>query len=148
MNDFSRLNVLLIDDKQETRNLIAGVLDDLEVKAVDVISDGADALAMLDAKSYDVVLCDGIMPGLSGLDLLKQIRSGGNHRDVFFVLMTGNDYSIDEAKKIGADGLISKPFGYPEVEQVLGNAVFYRNDSSVRPPFILPIRKSSLENQT
>ena len=108
------LNILLVDDDQ---NLVTTLSYGLrkamgEVISVAVCFSGSEALSMLATQAFDVVVSDFNMPGMSGLELLKQIRQ--DHRETILVLITA--YATDELEKEAnrlAIGYITKPFELP-----------------------------------
>jgi DNA-binding NtrC family response regulator len=79
-------NVLIVDDEESARTFCADVLRDLGFETQTADS-AAQALAILEGGQVDIVLADVVMPGMSGLDLLKSIREAALDLDV--VMMTG-----------------------------------------------------------
>lgn len=112
--------VLCADDEPLIRELCSNVLDDCHVLPA---KDGLEALKILETEAVDIVLSDVIMPNLSGLELLKEIKE--QRPDQAVILMTG--YSdkdlILEALQAGADDFINKPINILQlsttVEKVL-----------------------------
>ena len=111
---FDRLRVLVVEDDQHTMLLIRRMLLDLGVVNIFAASDGPEALRLLgsfDGRDIiDVVLCDWKMPNMSGLDVLKQIRTCDP--DMPFLMITGvaDVDSVIEAKAYSVTGYIKKPF--------------------------------------
>ncbi len=111
---FDRIKVLVVEDDQNTMLLIKRMLLDLGVVNIFTSDNGADALHLLG--SFDgqdlvnVVLCDWKMPHMTGLDVLKQIRTCDP--DMPFLMITGNADvdSVIEAKAYSVTGYIKKPF--------------------------------------
>lgn len=102
----SRRKILVVDDEPLIRDLCTDVLESFQVIQA---AQGQEALQILDKEDIQLVLTDVKMPGLSGIELLKQLKLDRPDRSV--ILMTG--YSdktlILEALKAGADDFISKP---------------------------------------
>ena len=94
-------------------------------------SSGDEALAMLRESSYDLLLTDVKMPGMSGYDLLKEVKE--NWPDMAVIVMTGygDAYTVKEALLLGADEYISKPFKGHEVSLIVERA-YWRLLSSRR----------------
>ena len=86
----------------------------LREEGFDVVSalDGAAALAELDASEPDVVLADVFLPGLSGYDLCRMIKTSERHRHAGVILIAGLLEPVDEeeARRAGCDGVLKKPF--------------------------------------
>ena len=82
--DRTRIKILVVDDE---RGLAAGIQEALQREGytVDAAHDAASALQLAQQHLYNLILSDIRMPGLSGLDLLKQIRE--RSRDTLFLLM-------------------------------------------------------------
>lgn len=105
--------ILVVDDNQDIRDLVVHILnaDGFHVYAA---VDGENALAILKSNRVDLVLLDVMMPGLSGLDVLKEIRTGSNKkiRDTPVMMITAKSSTddIDQALAIGANSYVVKPF--------------------------------------
>lgn len=105
-----RPTVLLVDDEL----LILDVLrQHLEIERFNVYTatSGEDALRLVDTHRIDIVVCDVMLPGISGLDLLATIKE--KHEGMPVVLIT--NYKPEEAISAGADGYIAKPFKNKEM---------------------------------
>ena len=102
--DKSKVKILVVDDEQ---GLCAGVQEALrrEGYVVDAMTDAPAAAKLAERRLYNLIVSDIKMPGLSGLELLTQVRA--HSRDTLFILMTafGTVESAVEAMKQGADEL-------------------------------------------
>lgn len=121
------LRVLLVEDSFESLNLTKGMLLDFGITQVYTAKDGAEALDLIgmfdDEEDFiDLVLCDWNMPRMSGMELLKQIRSAG--QEMLFIMLTGRaDYtSVAEARAYGITGYIKKPFSSDQLRKKLNVA--------------------------
>ncbi len=114
-------NVLIVDDEESMRHLLAVILRDrgYEVRAV---ANGEDALKELAARDYDLVLSDVRMPRMDGLALLRKALEA--QPDLTFIVMSayGTHDTAIEAMKAGAYDYVSKPFKPDEVVLVLRKA--------------------------
>jgi two-component system response regulator AtoC len=104
------VRVLVADDKENMRRLVARILADAGGYAVDEADDGARALAMVATRSYDVVVTDIRMPGADGFELLAAVKARDPSVEV--VMMTGYATVQDavRAMKRGAFDYLEKPF--------------------------------------
>ncbi|MEJ2508237.1 MAG: response regulator [Gammaproteobacteria bacterium] len=105
------LHVLVADDNTLNQDLTVRMLSRAGHTA-DVVNDGAAALEALEGMAYDVVLVDMMMPGLSGLDVIRRYReSFGRDRPLPFVVLTANatKEAAELAKEAGAAAYLTKP---------------------------------------
>jgi DNA-binding response OmpR family regulator len=86
-----------------------------EAYSVQVMPDGLSALEITRNRSFDVVLLDVMLPGLSGLDVVKQLRCRKN--DVSVLMLTARDAIPDVVLGLdaGADDYLTKPFSFQEL---------------------------------
>lgn len=100
--------ILIVDDVADTRLVVASALN-REGFEVDQAGGGEAALAMIDRHGPDLVLLDINMPGMSGLDVMRELRA---HQDIPVILVTGLDQENDRVAglDLGADDYITKPF--------------------------------------
>ena len=85
--------------------------------AVEVASDGADALHIMRARSFAAVILDIMLPGLNGFDVLKAVRSDESLAGLPVIVLTAKGQVKDRqnAEEIGASAFITKPFSNAEV---------------------------------
>jgi DNA-binding response OmpR family regulator len=83
--------------------------------AVDLVTDGREALSYAQAAEYDAYVLDILLPGLSGLDLLRELRRRGDRTPA--LLLTARDTVDDRVGGLdaGADDYLVKPFAFPEL---------------------------------
>lgn len=136
-----KINILVVDDDNLLRKLVTDQLSQAGFAAAPATS-GSEALAALRESDFDVVLLDVMMPDMSGLDALKQIRQLDDPPEV--VMLTA-DTSLQtglEAMRHGAYDYLTKPATLDEMEAVLRKADEKRRlvkhnaslRSVVRPP--------------
>ena len=117
--DLSNLKILIIDDEPGVIRLIESVLQGMGITQVHQATDGDEALALLlvAGERVDLVICDWMMPGMSGLDLLREIRSINS--DIPFLMVTGKADvdAILAAKEYGVSAYIAKPFSIGDIEK-------------------------------
>jgi len=118
--------ILIVDDSLTTRRIIKNTLRSVGFEDVIEAQDGLDALEKLKVTSVDLMLVDWNMPKMSGIDLVKIIRSKDELKGIPVVMVTTEVAKPDvvEALKQGVNDYIFKPFT-PEilkekVQKVLG----------------------------
>ncbi len=105
--------ILIIDDNKDIRDLMRMILEKVNL-SVSESEDGSSGLTAAREIKPDLILLDVMMPGLSGFDVLQQIRIEKDNqlRDVPIMMITAKSQSedIDRALALGATGYIVKPF--------------------------------------
>src|SRR4051812_36340664 len=107
-----RLRILLVDDDADIRTHLGGLLED-EGHHVTGAADARAALAALEHQSFDVVLLDINMPGMTGLDALPLIRETSPGTGVVILSGEGSVANAVAALKRGAFDFIEKPVPDP-----------------------------------
>jgi DNA-binding response OmpR family regulator len=108
------LNILVVEDDLELAHLLAQGLRE-ESYRVDIARDGAAALELSLASSFDVILLDVMLPGINGLDVARQLRC--RKQDVGVLMLTARDGIPDvvDGLDAGADDYLTKPFSFQEL---------------------------------
>ncbi|MDH3801551.1 MAG: response regulator [Deltaproteobacteria bacterium] len=115
-------SVLLVDDEEE---FVSALSERLMLRGIEVeiALDGEEALARMKEKPPDVVILDVMMPGLSGLEVLKRIR--GSHPQTQVILLTGQGSTKEgiEGMRLGAFDYLIKPVDIEEMLERMKEAV-------------------------
>lgn len=117
-----QINVLLVDDEEEFVHTLAERLA-LRGYATRIAGDGESGINMVSHETVDVVLLDLMMPGLSGLDTLKQLKNMNQALPV--ILLTGHGSTKDAmaGMRIGAFDFLIKPLDINELTKKIQLAV-------------------------
>ena len=117
--------ILLIDDEAIALSNLTHVLQ-REGYQVDAYKNGAAGLAALKVTDFDLVLTDLKMPGIDGLEVLREVRA--KHADVPVIMITGHATleSAVEAMKAGAYHYLAKPFRLAEAREMVRGALDLR----------------------
>ena len=139
----SNWTILAVDDQETHRDLMRAALAAHGFVA-DTAGSGAEALALLDRSAYGLVLTDQIMPGMSGLELLIEIRARKPGLPVVIVTAHGSVDTAVAAMKAGATDYIQKPFSPEElllvVQRVLERRELEEEVRSLRERVADPFR--------
>jgi two-component system, OmpR family, response regulator len=108
------MNILLVEDEARIANFVGAGLREQGFQ-VDHCDNGNDGLAFANAREYDVIVLDIMVPGKDGLAILKSLRRGGSVTPV--ILLTARNELEDrvEGLNLGADDYIAKPFFVEEL---------------------------------
>lgn len=109
---FPDLSVLVVDDFSTMRRIVVNLLKEKGITKTVEAEDGRQALGLLESKAVDFVISDWNMPNMTGVELLRAVRSDEALRHLPFLLITAEarKENIIEAAQAGADGYIVKPF--------------------------------------
>ena len=112
----SQLNVLVVEDDDGMRHLLCRMLKRMNAAGVVATASGEQALRQLESgRALDIVIADWNMPGMSGLELFKRVRSAKPRMP--FLLVTGRDdaASIVAARTTGIPAYVVKPVSPQEL---------------------------------
>ena len=106
------MNILVVDDFSTMRRIIKNLLHELGYQNVSEADDGNTALPMLKNGKFDFLITDWNMPGMPGLDLLKNVRADANLAKLPVLMLTAEAKreQIVEAAQAGVNGYVIKPF--------------------------------------
>lgn len=108
------MRLLVVEDEIHLLDIIKKRLQK-EHYSVDACADGLEAMDYIELTAYDAIILDIMLPGMSGLDILKRVRAAGNRTPV--LLLTARDSIEDRVNglDIGADDYLVKPFAFEEL---------------------------------
>lgn len=108
----TNIKILVVDDFLTMRRIIKNILNQLGFKDIIEADDGTTALEILKKQKVDLIISDWNMPKMTGLELLKAVRSDENLRDIKFIMVTAEAQkeNVIEAIKHGVNQYIVKPF--------------------------------------
>ena len=120
--------ILAIDDDEQIRRVLRIALAAARYE-VDTAGSGEEALAMVRERRYHLVLLDLSMPGLSGLELCRRLRSESD-AEIIIVTVKAIESDIVAGLDAGADDYVTKPFRMPELLARI-RAILRRNAASL-----------------
>lgn len=127
--------LLIEDDRRVAAFLERGLA--VEGYSVELTLDGRSGLALARAEPFDLIVLDGMLPGLSGREVLAQMRSGGVRTPV--LMLTAMDATQDkiEGLRAGADDYLTKPFDFDELLARLEALLRRANPAGVVPAMVV-----------
>lgn len=109
---------MVVDDQQSMRGLARQCLKRMGIVNVALAASGDAALKDLQAAKFDVVISDLNMPGMSGIDLAKEVKAHPVLKTVCFLLATSEMYR-DQASEDLVDHFVAKPFSVADLKTAL-----------------------------
>lgn len=103
--------VLIVEDELDIGRLLYMQVENMGYD-VDHVTSGEEALALLNRNSYDLLLLDWMLPGLSGIEIAQLVRKMDSMKDIAILMLTAKSDpdNIVEGLEAGADDYLSKPF--------------------------------------
>ena len=118
-------SILVVDDEPSIVQSLSGLLADEGFEVI-TASNGYEALKLIDTESPDLVLLDIWMPGIDGLDTLKEIKKSSPFIQVIIITGHGTIETAVKATKLGAYDFIEKPLSIDKVIVAINNALNFR----------------------
>jgi len=110
--------VLIVDDEKNIRMTLSQALEALDLE-VETAMNGEEALTKLGEKSFGLMLLDLRMPGMDGMEVLREVREARPDIKVIIITAYGTIESATEAMKLGAVDFIQKPFTPKEIRELV-----------------------------
>jgi CheY-like chemotaxis protein len=126
--ELSTIKILVVEDNKINQMITKKILNKMNLNC-DVVENGEDAVEQVKAVNYDVVLMDIHMPGISGLEATKIIRTFNKELTIFALTAVTLEDKMQEFDEAGFDDIISKPFKQEDFEKKLYSALI--NEESV-----------------
>ena len=127
--------ILIVEDAQELLSLVAGFFESKGSFDVDTAADGNTALNLIDSNDYDIAILDIMLPGASGFDVCRALRSKSKCPIVFLTALA-NESNILKGYEIGADEYMVKPFSL-KVLYAKCLALLNRTDTGLQKEIVL-----------
>lgn len=124
----AKIRILTVDDEEHILELLKYNLEGNGYEVLQAES-GEEALKVLEAEKVDLVLLDLMLPGIDGLQTLREIRNNNTTKRLPVIMLTAKTEEIDTVLglEMGADDYIGKPFGVHELTARI-KAVFRRTE--------------------
>lgn len=108
------MKILVVEDEHRIASYIKR---GLEVKSyvVDIAYDGEQGFDLASEEKYDVIILDRMLPGMSGIEICRQIRKEGNHTPVLMLTAKTQVEDRVDGLEAGADDYLGKPFAFSEL---------------------------------
>lgn len=127
--DLTNIKILVVEDNKINQMITRKILNKMNLYC-DIVENGEDAVERVKQVQYDVVLMDIHMPGISGLEATKIIRTFDKELTIFALTAVTIEDKMHEFDEAGFNDIISKPFKQEDFEKKLFNALKVNQDSS------------------
>jgi DNA-binding NtrC family response regulator len=114
--------ILFIDDEPGSREGLTLLLE-REGYQVEAVAAGEEALSLLSIKSYDVIITDLFLPGVSGIDILKYVKENSLPCNVILITGNASAETAVKAMKEGAFDYITKPLNFEKLKVLVAKAI-------------------------
>ena len=108
------MRILLVDDDSDAATILAKGLRE-HAYAVDIASDGQQALDLAVTNDYDLIVLDLLLPRLDGLEVCRRLRTEGWTTAILMLTARGEPDQRVEGLDVGADDYLPKPYHFPEL---------------------------------
>ena len=108
------MRILVVEDEASAATVLAKGLRE-HAYAVDVAADGPQALELVAASDYDLIVLDLLLPRMSGLEVCRHLRAGGATLPILILTARGGPDERVEGLDAGADDYLPKPYHFPEL---------------------------------
>ena len=108
------MRILIVEDEKKVATFLQKGFQ-AEAFAVDIASDGVRGAAMALSGVYDAIILDVMLPGKSGIEILRELRAGGSATPVLMLSARSELEHRVEGLNLGADDYLPKPFAFSEV---------------------------------
>lgn len=125
------IRILVVDDEKDFTEMLCLRLKEVGHSA-DAVHDGKAGMAMLDKKPYDVLILDIRMPGMDGLQVLKQIKADHISTEVILLTGHGSTETAVEGMKRGAFDYALKPYDFSELLEKIQEAKNVKEERETR----------------
>ncbi len=127
--DLEKVNILIVEDNKINQMITKKILSKMKLNC-EVVDNGEDAVEIVKEKTYDIVLMDIHMPGISGIEATKRIRAFDKELTIFALTAVTLEDKMQEFDEAGFDDIISKPFKQEDFEKLLFSALFENKKSA------------------
>lgn len=121
MQNAMKARVLLVDDEEEYTQTLATRLE-ARGMTVSTASNGKDAIATIENTTFDLIILDLAMPGMNGLETLKEIKARQPEAEIIMLSGQGSIKTSIEAMKLGAGDFIEKPVDIKDLLEKISEA--------------------------
>jgi two-component system, chemotaxis family, chemotaxis protein CheY len=119
------MRVLIVDDFPTMRRILKNVLKQINMLNTLEAGNGKEALELLKKEEVDLIICDLLMPEMTGIELLQACKDDPRISQIPFILVTAEAQkkTVMEAIKAGVDNYITKPFTPERLQDAISKVI-------------------------
>lgn len=120
--DLTKVKILVVEDNKINQMITKKILNKMNLYC-EIVDNGEEAVEMIKANTYDIILMDIHMPGISGMEATKRVRAFDKELTIFALTAVTIEDKMHEFDEAGFTDIIPKPFKQEEFEKKLFNAL-------------------------
>ena len=111
-----KASILIVEDEASQQAVLVYNLTSAGYESVQA-TDGHDALRLIDEKLPDLILLDWMLPGVSGIEICRQLKARKDTREIPIIMLSARSEEVDKVRGLetGADDYMQKPYGIQEL---------------------------------
>jgi len=115
----AKKSVILVDDEKEIHNFFSEIFKNIEGFDLSCFTSGTEALISMGKNIPEIIIVDILMPDFDGIQVIKNIKSNENFKDVYIIAISGDAHKKDDALNAGANVFLKKPFDIEEFKSAI-----------------------------
>src|SRR5262245_23403812 len=142
--------ILIVDDNEDNRYTLQTLLEADGFDRIASASGGNEAMKLIESEKFSLVLLDMMMPDLNGDEVLRQIRSKADTRDIPVVMISADTDTekISKCIELGADDYLPKPFNPTILRARIGSALRRNSLRAIEAEYLSRIEKQKVHSET
>lgn len=107
--------LLLVDDEIEIRGFLKDYFEDRDFD-VSIAGDGMEGMELFEKQSFDLIVCDMMMPKMIGLEFLRRVKAKKPDQKVIIMSGVKEETMVAKAKELGCEHYLAKPVRLADIE--------------------------------
>jgi class 3 adenylate cyclase len=142
--------ILIVDDNEDNRYTLQTLLEADGFDRITTASGGNEAMKLIESEKFSLVLLDMMMPDLNGDEVLRQIRSKADTRDIPVVMISADTDTekISKCIELGADDYLPKPFNPTILRARIGSALRRNSLRAIEIDYLSRVEKQKVHSET
>lgn len=115
----AKRSVILVDDEKETHDFFISIFKNIEGFDLSCFTSGTEALISMGKNTPEIIIVDILMPDFDGIQVIKNIRSNENFKNIYIIAISGDIHKKDKSLNAGANIFLKKPLNIEEFKDAL-----------------------------